>query len=168
MALIGVRDGQAYLASTAGVEAHDLATGVERVTVPLALNVSHGDQAGPVAVLVTQEQVVVVDLVAGKETGRFALPGHRGNIRLSPDGRSLAVVSLRGTDEIVEIRDVTTGTVTTTLPLRRDVHTFDSRSTGLAWTDAVTLRAAWPELPPDADRIYPYAEVLRTAQIRRS
>jgi hypothetical protein len=168
VALLGVTGDVAYLARKAGVVAHDLVTGTERLVVPLTLGVSSGDQAGSTAVLLAEGTLVVVDLAAGRETNRFALPGYRGSLRLSPDARSLAVVSLQGSDETVEVRDVATGAVTATRPLRRDVRTFSSRATGLAWTDLTTVRAAWPELPRDADRIYPFADVLRTAEIRRS
>jgi hypothetical protein len=165
VALLGATGGVAYLARPAGVVAHDLETGTERLVAPLTLDVSSGDQAGSTAVLVTQGTLIVVDLDSGRETGRFPLPGYRGAVRLSPDGRLLAVVSLDGNDETVEIRDVATGRVITTRPLRRDVRTFNSRSTGLAWTDSTTLRAAWPDLPADATRIYPFAEVLHTLRI---
>jgi hypothetical protein len=165
VALLGVSDGVAYLARPTGVVAHDLDTGAERLVVPLTLDVSYGDQAGSTAVLVSQGTLVVVDLASGRETGRFPLPGYRGQMRLSPDGRLLAVVTLAGNDETVEIRDVATGRVTIAQPIRRDVRHFDSRSTGLAWTDATTVRAAWPELPAGADRIYPFADALRTMLI---
>jgi hypothetical protein len=167
VALLGVTGTVAYLARAAGVVAHDLPTGAERLVAPLTVDFSHGDQAASTAVLLAQGELIVVDLAAGRETGRFALPGRRGTVRLSPDGRSVAVVSLHGTDETVEIRDVATGQVAITRQLRRDIRMFDSRATGLAWTDAATVRVAWPELPRDADRIYPFAEVLHTAQIRR-
>jgi hypothetical protein len=70
-------------------------------------------------------------------------------------------------DEIVEIRDVGTGQVSTVQQLRTNIGMWTSDTTGLAWTDTDTLRAAWPEPPRDADRIYPLSEVLHTAQIRR-
>ena len=170
VALLGVADGVAYLARKAGVVAHNLNTGAERLVVPLTEDFSHGDQAGSTAVLLTQGELVVVDLVAGRQTGRFALPGRHGSVRLSPDGRSVAVVSMQGRDgidEVVEIRDVGTGKVSTVRQLRTNIRMWASDTTGLAWTDADTLRAAWPEPPPDADRIYPLTEVLHTTQIRR-
>jgi hypothetical protein len=91
-------------------------------------------------------------------------------VRLSPDGRSVAVVSMQGRNEIneiVEIRDVGTGEVSTVRQLRTNIPMWTSDATGLAWTDADTVRAAWPEPPRDADRIYPLSEVLHTAEIHR-
>jgi hypothetical protein len=170
VALLGVADGVAYLARKAGVVAHNLNTGAERLVVPLTGDFFDGDQAGSTAVLLAQGQLVVVDLLAGQQTGRFALPGHRGHVRLSPDGRSVAIVTMQGRNEIneiVEIRDVGTGKVSTTRQLRNDIRMWNSDTTGLAWIDADTVRAAWPEPPPDAGRIYPFLEVLHTAQIRR-
>jgi hypothetical protein len=170
VALLGVADGVAYLARKAGVVAHNLDTGAERLVVPLTEEFFHGDQAGSTVVLLTQGELVVVDLVAGRQTGRFAVPGRHGNVRLSPDGRSVAVVSMQSRneiDEIVEIRDVGTGKVSTVRQLRSNIPMWTSDATGLAWTDADTVRAAWLEPPRDADRIYPLSEALHTAQIRR-
>jgi len=182
--LLGATNRTAYLRRTAGVVAHDLATGKERMVLPPSVLNQPASAWFPVTDL-TGDRLAVADgngskgctvRVADLRTGE-PLPV-RGiatgtciaeQVRLSPDGRRVAVAYLRlsETEKRVAVLDLETGKTLADKPLGtrpvRDAETV--KAAGMAWSDNRTVRVAVTELPPDAKRVYRLDEVLRIVTV---
>ncbi|MEJ3743255.1 hypothetical protein WEI85_08215 [Actinomycetes bacterium KLBMP 9797] len=178
--LVGADETTAYLLRPRGLMAHDLATGAER----LALALSAFGSVGP-RVDVGNGVVVLLD---GCELRVFVIPGNRSqaqatvpcalaetppqgpdlrraqDVRLSPDGRLVAVPYYAGDELRLAVVDTRTGATRATETLDIGPSRFQDVY-GLAWTDNRSVRVAWAALPPDAARLYRLDEILRTETI---
>lgn len=171
--LLGATERTAYLARAKGVVAHDLASGKEAVVLPaFRAGLFHAvDLAGGrLAVAEGNGNKGCILRVTEVPPWGFAngtcLPDH---VRLSPDGRLAAVAYLRldSTEKRIVVLDVATGVALVDKPLGSrpvtDVETVNAA--GVAWSDNRTVRVAVTELPPDANRVYRLAEVLRVLTV---
>lgn len=174
--LVAATDRTAYLIRTNGLVAHDLASGRERLVLPLApagremVKTPIDVGAERIAVQVEPCTVRVVDLANGRQRAERTLAcDHIDRVRLSPNGRMVAVSYTSDDAHRLALLDTATGAVRVDHVLRaaNPVQAKVAGSIyGIAWSDATTVLVAWAELPENPDRIYELDEVLRTIQVR--
>lgn len=170
-----------YLVHGDRIVAHDIATGAERHLVPLSGRHTMSTAAADVVVTRLARSpredgdcaLDVADLVAARVVRTLSVPGPCLAIRLSPDGRYLAVDHLPPATvdplaQKVTVLNVGSGAVVAER-VQRDGPRWPqegSYSRGMAWIDLTTVRVGWVEFPGGADRTYPIAEVLHTADLK--
>jgi hypothetical protein len=164
--LVGATGQEAYLLTSSGLVARDLATGDERRVLPAA-TVGVGvraktddamDLAGDrfaMAVLPGKQcQLQVLEVPTGRKLSSPAVgaPDCRKilALRLSSDGRRVAVAYLQVTDmETVRVAvvDTDSGRVRLDRPLPAQARKRPFEVYGMAWSDATTVRVAWSGQP---------------------
>lgn len=169
----------AYLLRPAGLVAHTLATGQERVLAAADqiaddywAEVRDADVVGDRALITGERQggcyLTVLDLRTGSTTGHPVTLGACHEVwmaRMSPDGRLAAVSYQRAVDEPMRLAivDLATGVsrldVATPVPGKQSANVGFGEAVGMAWPDDAHVRVAMAR-PPDADRVYPLDQVL--------
>lgn len=178
--LVAATETTAYLVRPGGLWSHALATGAEsqmlKLAIPSIIKEGGADvAAGYVAVVGADERCQVEVFEPG---GTVAARRFRVGApcvawtppRISPDGRSVAVVSTstraKGFQRKLTVFDINAGVVR----LERILADVDPPDTsrwvdggvvGMAWLDASTLRVAAVEMPPNPTRVYRIDEVLK-------
>lgn len=176
--LLGATEREAYLLRRDNLVSQNLATGRERTVlaeVAPRWNPDAGllDVGGGRFVGLVEERrypcwLQVTDLTSRHRT-RQKVPGCElpGTIRLSPNGRLVAVSYHAGTASRVAIVDTTTGAVQADhrVSEENDRLVVKPSVMGLAWTDDNTLRVATMDVPEKPIRVYRVDEILRVETI---
>ncbi|MEE6259423.1 hypothetical protein [Plantactinospora sonchi] len=184
VSLVGATDRDAYLARGDSVVRHDLSTGAETVVLPAGSagdlsRAAAADLSGRFLALPYGSRecgVRIFDLVDGRLSGTVTGEGIcYGILRLSPDGRLLAVAALPPVGPAIRTRPPrVTVYETSTGAIRADQLLQDQQSGsvnlksgagGLAWLDDHEVRVARVVFPPKADRIYRIDEVVRISTV---
>jgi hypothetical protein len=179
--LLAATGESAYLGRPKGLYLHDFATGRETLVIPartLGVDLSQALQVslegGRLAIargdLRKPWFVDIFDLSTGRRVSSYALNGvaavGAAPIRLSPDGRRVAILYRTRSDSRVTVLDVATQALAldTSLVDPSDPNAlvgwdFDERVRGVAWSDNQTVRIAWAQLPPDARGKYNFDKI---------
>jgi hypothetical protein len=184
VSLVAATDRVAYLLRPRGLVAHDISTGAERVVLgsatiganpgPSRMDVAAGRLAVPSGSPSRPCSIRVTDLASTRPAADVSLASlgceDPDGVRLSPDGRLVAVSYQRSAEIRLAVVDIASGTVRTDRSLRpppgpTDRFAYKPSVYGMAWTDSANLRVAIAELPPRPDRVYPLAEVFRVVTI---
>ncbi|GGM16015.1 hypothetical protein ACFFX1_03415 [Dactylosporangium sucinum] len=167
--LVGATATEAYLSRPAGIVRHDLATGAEQPLSGAPADTFMIESGLALTLDVTTCQLGVHALATDILMTTLHLPtsscGTFHQVRISPDGRLLATATWDPFSAAVP-----SVAVCRLADSRAAVYELAGRAgdppgvLGLAWSGS-TLRVAQAVLPPDANRMYPLAEVLKTRDI---
>jgi WD40 repeat protein len=111
-------------AGPGGAQAWDPATGRPVATFP------HSNSVSAIAISSDGKQLAIAQaggaveiwetLACRRQAGPIMMPGTIHQLEFSPDGARLAIAAIRGTDGVVEVRDIATGAVIGRPLLHRD------------------------------------------------